>query len=128
LFINIALSLSIYQLYVTVIVLPFSFTNFPSGKMSSLCCMVIGYSIYVVNININIMVLHTDHCENNMQKVWVFGLWNIYVKIRWVNHFVSLVNLMDVLPPQHSPNLILWAYVIDVKYLFKSVAYWMSVI
>jgi len=64
--------ISICHLYVTVIVLPFSFTNFPSGKTSSLCCMVIGYSICVVNINI--VVLHTDRCENNMQEVWVFGL------------------------------------------------------
>jgi len=26
-------------------------------------------------------------------------------------------------PLQHSPNLVLWAYVIDVKYLLKSVAF-----
>ena len=36
--------------------------------------------------------------------------------------------MSDVLPSNTLPELILWAYVIDVKYLLKSVAYWMSVI
>jgi hypothetical protein len=73
-------------------------------------------------VNINILVSHTDSCENNMQEVWVFGMKYLFQN-KMGKSFCEFGKSDGCSLLQHCPNLILWAYVTGVKYLLKSVAY-----
>ena len=70
-------------------------------------------------MNINILVLQTDSCENNMQEVG-FWLTKYLYQNKVGKSFCEFGKFDGCSPLQHSPILILWAY---VKYLFKSVAH-----